>query len=63
MATYPKNIATVRPWTILLPGTIKKVREHHKESNGFLDLAGYYGKFMKYFGQISRPMIELLRSI
>jgi hypothetical protein len=52
VAADPKNISTVQRWAT--PSNVKEVR-------GFLGLAGYYRKFVKNFGQISRPLTELLR--
>lgn len=52
MATDPKNILAVQEWPV--PENTKQVR-------GFLGLAGYYRKFVRHFGLISRPLTDLLR--
>jgi hypothetical protein len=44
MATNPKKISDVQNWPT--PTNVKDVR-------GFLGLAGYYRKFVKYFGIIA----------
>ena len=52
MATDPKNITVVREWPI--PVNVKQVR-------GFLGLAGYYRKFVRHYGIISKPPTNLLK--
>jgi len=52
VCTDQKNIAAVKGWAT--PLNIKEVR-------GFLGLAGYYRKFVKNFGIISRPLTDLLK--
>ncbi|XP_040381111.1 uncharacterized protein LOC121054722 [Oryza brachyantha] len=52
VSTDPKKIQDVVSWPI--PSNIKKLR-------GFLGLAGYYRKFVKDFGSISKPLTLLLR--
>jgi hypothetical protein len=52
VSTNPKNIAVVQRWTT--PTNVKEVRS-------FLDMAGYYRKFVRNFGKISRPLTEFLR--
>lgn len=52
VATDPSKVQDVLDWAV--PVSTKKLR-------GFLGLAGYYRKFVKNFGIISKPLTQLLR--
>lgn len=52
VATDPDRIQAVLQWP--LPVSVRELRS-------FLGLAGYYRRFVKHFGIISRPLTELLR--
>lgn len=52
VSTDPRNIDKVQAW---------KQQESVKELRQFLGLAGYYGKFVKHFGIIRRPLTDLLK--
>ncbi|OIV98310.1 hypothetical protein TanjilG_16637 [Lupinus angustifolius] len=51
--TDPTKIQVVANWPI--PTTIKQLR-------GFLGLAGYYQRFVKNFGEIGKPLTNLMRN-
>lgn len=52
MATDPEKISAVKSWP-----TSRSV----KDIRSFLGLAGYYHKFVKNFGIMSRPLTSLLK--
>ncbi|XP_070008644.1 uncharacterized mitochondrial protein AtMg00860-like [Nicotiana sylvestris] len=52
MTTDPKKIQAVKQW--LAPATVKQMR-------GFLGLVGYYRRFIRGYGHISKPLTDLLK--
>jgi hypothetical protein len=52
VATDPDKIQAVKEWPV--PSDLKKLR-------GFLGLSGYYRKFIKNCGTISKPLSDLLK--
>lgn len=52
VATLPEHIQAVQNWE--QPSNVKQLR-------GFLGLAGYYRKFVRNFGLLSRPLNDLLK--
>ena len=52
VSTDPGKIRVMTEWPV--PSTIKQLR-------GFLGLTGYYRRFIKHYGLISKQLIELLK--
>lgn len=52
VSTDPSKVQAVSNWS--QPTSLKELR-------GFLGLAGYYRKFIKHYGMLCRPLIQLLK--
>jgi hypothetical protein len=52
MGTDPVKLTAIANWP--QPSSVKELRS-------FLGLAGYYRRFMRHFGLISKPLTNLLK--
>ncbi|CAN6301690.1 unnamed protein product, partial [Urochloa humidicola] len=52
VSTDPSKLTTIQNWPV--PTNLKELR-------GFLGIAGYYRRFVKNFGMLSKPLTDLLR--
>jgi hypothetical protein len=54
VSTEPSKIIAVKNWS--QPKNLKELR-------GFLGLTGYYRKFIRHYGLISKPLSKLLKNL